>query len=457
MLITIIAGAFVLGVVILVHEFGHFIVAKVSGVFVKTFSVGFGKKLLKKRFGDTQYALSALPFGGYVKFAGEVDESTDDAPAEEPPSGEVPDREISPEKYFRNKRVLIKSAVIVAGPLMNFVLAIFIYTGIYNFQGIRVIPTTTIGHVIPDSPADSCGLQVWDEILAIDGKQVANWGEVNDAILEDWDSAKRFEVLRGGEKIDIGFKGKVKDNRISLGFLPHIPAKIGQVKRDAPAYKAGMRTGAIIEAINDTSITSYYEIEDVIHPRPGIPLVIQWSFDGEAHVDTVVPEAKKILKEGSKTELRIVGQIGVGPYYERKQVGFLKAVQMGSTAAYRMTAEILSFLKLLFTGKAGLDSLGGPILITQMAGDMARWGFNYLLYFLAFFSINLCIFNLLPFLPFDGGHLVLFLYEGAAQRRVNRRVREILTQVGFALIILLMTFVVIMDISRCAGTSPGLF
>ena len=126
------------------------------------------------------------------------------------------------------------------------------------------------------------------------------------------------------------------------------------------------------------------------------------------------------------------------------------------SAANGMIVEILSYLKLLVTGKMSIDTLGGPIRITQMAGDVARWGFDYLLFFLAFFSINLCIFNLLPLLPFDGGHLALLGVEGIIKRPVNRRLRDLLTQGGFILVILLMVFVVLLDLSRCSGSSPGL-
>jgi regulator of sigma E protease len=453
MLITIIAGVFVLGVVILVHEFGHFIVAKLSGIFVETFSVGFGKKLLRKRVGETEYALSALPFGGYVKFAGEdmgdAEEESRDAPAE------INEFEVPPERFFRNKRGLIRSAVLVAGPAMNYLLAILLYAGVYFSQGLHILPAAV--EVTPGSAADSCGIESGDEILAVDGIEVESWGDFSTAVIKNADEPKRLTILREGMTIEIDFKGIVEGDRVRLGFQPFISAQIGQIKRDAPAYRVGMREGAVIDAINDTLITSYYDLERIIHSNPDKALVIRWTYDGEARVDTLVPEAKKVLKAGSKTEMEIVGQIGIGPHYEKKPVGFFSAVHMGVTATLSMTSEILSFLKLFFTGKAGFDSLGGPILITQMAGDMARWGFNYLLYFLAFFSINLCIFNLLPILPFDGGHLSLFIVEGISRRKVNRRVREILTQVGFALIILLMTFVVIVDISRCAGTSPGLF
>lgn len=458
MLITILAGAFILSVVIIVHEFGHFIVAKKSGIFVKTFSVGFGKKLLKKRFGETVYALSLLPFGGYVKFAGESE--SEDAPDEAPRGGqadETSDSEIDPSRYFVKKRPLIRSAVVFAGPFSNYVLAIVLYIAMFATYGVPILPSTEIGEIVEGSVADSVGLQVGDRITAVDGEAVENWSEIEEGVLNERDQVKRLTVDRDGQQLEIEYRVKVENNVIDLGFYPYIPAKIGQVKRDAPAYRAGMRTGDTIVSINDTLITSYHDIERIIHNSPEIPLVIAWRSRQETRVDTITPEAKKVLKPGSRTEFQIVGQIGVGPFYGRERIVIHRAIAMGVKASNNMIREILSFLKLLFTGKAGIDTLGGPILITQMAGDMARWGFNYLIYFLAFFSINLCIFNLLPILPFDGGHLALFFYEGVTRRRVNRRVREILTQAGFVLLILLMAFVVLVDLSRCTGTSPGLF
>ncbi len=454
MIITILAGLFVLSAVIIVHEFGHFFVAKLSGVFVKTFSIGFGRKILKKRFGETQYAISILPFGGYVKFAGEAEASSKDE--KEPPSDEeLSDRDIDPKRYFRQKRVLIRSAVVLAGPLMNYVLAVAIYISVFLVQGLQVIPATTIGEVKVGSPADSVGLEAGDRILAVDGTAVDDWGDVLDRIVEDKENLKILKISRNDSLLDIPFKSGMKDGYIVLGFYAHLAPKIGRVKKDSPAERSGMQIGTIIKAINDTTVNSYYDVERIIHEHPSEPLVIKWTFNNIEHEDTLIPEAKKVLKEGSKTETTIVGQIGVGPFYAKEPVGFFPAVRMGYRSSKNMTLEILSFLKLLFTGKAGVDSLGGPIMITQMAGDMARWGFNYLLYFLAFFSINLSIFNLLPVLPFDGGHLFFFVIEGITRRKVKDRVREVLSQVGFILLIILMIFVVVMDISRCSGTTPG--
>ncbi|UCH82897.1 MAG: RIP metalloprotease RseP [Candidatus Latescibacterota bacterium] len=458
MLITILAGVFILSIVIVVHEFGHFIVAKKLGIFVKVFSVGFGRKILKKRIGDTVYALSALPFGGYVKFAGESENGEEKEAPRGQDTDEIDDSEIDPDKYFINKRPLVRSAVVFAGPFFNYVLAVFIYIAMYAIQGLQLPPTTTeIGKVSVDSPADSVGLMVHDKILRIDDCDVANWDDIVDAIYERRDTVMTLVIDRGGERIDVDFKCRVEGNRIRIGFQPMIPNVIGQIKRDGPAYKVGLRPGDAITAINDTTVASFYDIERIVHAKADVPLQVRWISKGVEHVDSITPVPKKVLKAGSKTEFDIVGQIGVGPKYESERVPLHRAVVMGFRSANNMIKEILSFLKLLFTGKTGVDALGGPILITQMAGDMARWGFNYLVYFLAFFSINLCIFNLLPILPFDGGHLTLFAYEGIARRRVNRRLKDLLTQGGFILLILLMVFVVVIDLSRCTGNSPTLF
>jgi len=263
-------------------------------------------------------------------------------------------------------------------------------------------------------------------------------------------------VERGEKVLEVTFRYRIENDRYVLGFSPLIPAAVGRVKRGSPADLAGMKRGAVIEAIGDSLVSSYYDVERMIHRSPGVPLVIRWRLGNQVHVDTLVPEPKKVPKERSVTDFTIVGQIGVGPLLEREPVGFVESWSMAFDSTHRMIGQILWFLKLLFTGKAGLRSLGGPILITQMAGDMARWGFNYLLYFLAFFSVNLFIFNLIPLLPFDGGHLAFFFIEAVTRRKVPKRLREMLVQAGFAMVIALMVLVVVMDLSRCSGSSPGI-
>jgi len=460
MLTTIVAGMFVLGVVVLVHEFGHFIVAKKAGVFVKTFSIGFGRKLLRRRFGETVYAISLLPFGGYVKFAGETEYADEPAPEaeadpqEETPPGpndEVPDGEIPVERYFLRKRGAVRAAVLVAGPFMNYVTAVVLYIGVFFVQGIQVVPTRTIGAVTPGSPADSAGIAAFDEIVAIDGEPVADWSHVESPFAEDPSAMRTLAMRRGEETYTVALRPREVDGRLQVGIAPYISSRIGRVQKAKPAWRAGIRPGDVIEAIADTTVTTYEEVRRMIHARPAQPVYIRWRHDGVARADTLVPEAKEVLASADGSEFTTVGVIGIGPHYERRRESFVGSMADGFSAANGMIATIVIYLKQLFTGHMGVKTLGGPILITQMAGDVANWGFDYLLLFLAFFNINLCIFNLLPLLPFDGGHLALLGWEGITRRPINRRLREWMTQGGFVLIILLMVFVVMLDLSRCSG------
>ncbi|MGD8413880.1 MAG: RIP metalloprotease RseP [Candidatus Latescibacterota bacterium] len=462
MFITLLAGAFVLGVVVLVHEFGHFIVAKWSGVFVKTFSVGFGKKILKRRWGETEYALSVLPFGGYVKFAGETEYYDDvqaEAEREDQPlkTDEIPDSEIPRERYFTTKPVAIRSAVLFAGPFMNYVLAVLLFIGMVWIKGTQVYPTTEIGEVAEGSAADSVGLMAGDRFESIDGVAVQNWGDVLDVLYDNVGTVKHMVVERGSKTLDMQLAARKVEDGYRYGIVARVPAKVGRVKRDKPAYKAGIGEGAVITAINDTTITTWEEMQTRIQNSPDKPLYVQWTQDGVAHADTIVPHAVKAVKPGTLDEFVVIGQVGITPYFVERRESLPTSIVMGFNTANAMIARIITYLGLLFTGKMGVDTLGGPILISQMAGDQARWGFDYLLGFLAFFSINLCIFNLIPLLPFDGGHLALLGYEAVARRPVNRRFRDIFAQAGFVLIILLMAFVIMLDVNRCSGSSPGLF
>ncbi|HKW13706.1 MAG TPA: RIP metalloprotease RseP [Candidatus Krumholzibacteria bacterium] len=460
MLTTIIAGAFVLGVVVIVHEFGHFIVAKLAGVYVKVFSIGFGKKLVRRKHGETVYAISALPFGGYVKFAGEselMDEPEPVPPGPRGPLDEVPDSEIPRSRYFTTQKKTVRAAVLLAGPFMNYLLAIVLYIGVFLFQGVVVVPTTRVGEVLADGPAQHAGIVPGDTIMTVSGKTVEHWSDIEDALLDKPTEPKTLHLRKDGVERDVQLQPKNEGTQVTLGLYPYVSSKIGRVQKGKPAYKAGIRPGAVIEAINDTVMTSYDDVRKIVNANPKKPIYMRWSVDGLAHADTIVPEPKQVLKDGSTTEFETVGVIGIGPYSERRREGLFEGISSGFGAANRMIVQILSYLKQLFTGQVGVRTLGGPLMVYQMAGDVANWGFDYLLLFLAFFNINLCVFNLMPLPPFDGGHLALLAYEGIARRPVNRRVREWVTQGGFVLVILLMAFVLVLDLTRCSGSAPGGF
>jgi len=460
MLQTIIAGAFVLGVVVIVHEFGHFIVAKLAGVYVKVFSVGFGKKLWRWRHGETVYALSVLPFGGYVKFAGESDLNDEPAPPEDPavrrgPLDEVPDSEIPEHRYFTRKSKWWRAAVLFAGPFMNYLLAVLLYIGVLLVQGEQYVPTTRVGEVVAGGPAEAAGMAPGDSILSIDGTPVGDWSAIATHLIDNADNDMSLVLRRDGADTTITYRVAYENERMTLGFYPWISSRVGRVQKGKPAARAGMEVGSVIEAINDTLVTSYEDVRRIVNANPNRPLYVRWTHEGLAHADTITPEAREVLKEGSTTEFETVGLVGIGPYYEKRREGLFSAIKNGFNAANTMIAQILHYLGQLLTGQMGVKTLGGPILITQMAGDAANLGFDYLLTFLAFFNINLCVFNLIPLLPFDGGHLALLGWEGISRRPVNRRLRELLTQGGFILIILLMAFVLVLDLTRCSGSTPG--
>jgi len=459
MLITLLAFVFVLSIVIVVHEFGHFIVAKKLGIFVKVFSLGFGRKIVKKRFGETVYAISALPFGGYVKFAGE----TESGEAKEAPRGgdadEITDADIDPKRYFVNKRPLVRSAVVFAGPFANYVLTILILVGMLTVHGQSApIGTTTILEVMPGSPADSVGLRRKDVILKIDGEPVVEWAGVHEAVWKHREGLMRIEILRDQDTLAFELKSAIKNKRSYIGVYPYTTPIIGVVKRDGPAYRVGMRPGAVVEAINDTTIAGFDDIARICRENPSVPLAVRWTQGGVQHTDSIIPVPKRSPKEGSKTEYEIVGEIGVGPRVRKERVPLPRAVLLALETPGSWISQMFSGLGLLFERRADLrDVLGGPILIAQVAGETARWGFDHLMNFLAVLSLTLCVFNLLPMLPFDGGHLVLHCYEGVARRPVNRRLRDILTQAGFVLLVALMILVVVLDLSRCASSLPGFF
>lgn len=443
MVLTIMAFFFVLGIVVLVHELGHFIVAKMNGIFVLTFSFGFGPKLIKKRIGETEYAVSALPFGGYVKFAGESEEEESKEQGKENVEIDIPE-----DRLYRSKSPLQKMCVVLAGPLMNALLALMIYIFIAWFQGLYVTPSTVVLEVEENSPAALAGFRPNDRILEINGGEFSYWEEIDRLVIFEEGAKSVFRVQRGADTLmmDIAPEYNPETGLWKLGIASPLPAKVGNVKRDSPAEKAGIRPGARILSINDTTVTYYRELQETIHSRLGISMKFAWSLDGEIYSADIIPAPVETAAEGERLDVVKIGGIGIGPPYEKVRISFLEAIEYGSNAFFSLIVSIVDFLGKLFTGKATVRAVGGPLRVGIMAGDMLRWGFSYLIYFLAFFSLNLAIFNLLPILPFDGGHFVLYCVELVLGRRIDRRIQNALMHVGFIILIALMVFILFVDV-----------
>ncbi|RJP82892.1 MAG: RIP metalloprotease RseP [Desulfobacteraceae bacterium] len=341
----------VLGVLIFVHELGHFLVARFFGVGVEKFSLGFGPKIFGKKIGITDYRISAIPLGGYVKMI-----------------GEEPDAELDPKDIplsFTHKHVLKRICIVAAGPLFNFLLAIVIFFGFFQIYGTHTLKPI-VGKVQEESPAEKSGLQQGDLIFAINNENVSTWEEMAERIGQSNGGILAISIKRGDE----------------------------------------IRT---------------FTVEPVL-------------------------KADKNLF-GEEIERYIVGITASGEVFSRK-LNPIQAFSESLSHTYKVTVLMFVGIGKLIQGSISADNLGGPIMIAQMAGDQAKEGFENLLYFIAFISINLAILNFLPIPVLDGGHLLFFFIEAVRGRPVSIRVREIAQQGGMFVLLLLMIFVFYNDVMR---------
>ncbi len=462
---TLLAFLITLGLVVIVHELGHFIFCKLFGVYVKTFSIGIGPKILRKRWGETEYVLSAIPFGGYVKMAGEgmMEEIQDTGTWEERkyPLGTEEgnaeaagmDEGIPQDRQFHAKPAWQRLMVFVAGPLFNVILAFVLYAGLIMVDGLQTIPFTRVGDVVPDSPALAAGLRVGDVITAVNGTPVEDWGGVQDLLLppeiRDGRTAPsaRVTINRDGHTLDLRFQPEFVDSS-GYWFLGLEPwnTTVGLVQKGGPADRLGLHRGDVILSVDGQEVTSFGQIARLIHDRAGRPISLVWERDGRTMSGVVTPQLKEIAPGQS------AGRIFMEPYYGIRRVGVGQALSLGwqrTVTTIKVTVQTLGdFVR----RKLGLDSVGGPLRIGQAAGEMLRWSFGHLMYFVAFFSINLFLLNLLPIPVLDGGHVLFLLLEVArGGRPVPERVQAIATQMGLIFLLLFMTFVVVLDVWKVTG------
>jgi regulator of sigma E protease len=362
--------------------------------------------------------------------------------------------DVPEDRYYRSKTPWQRMSVVLAGPFMNAVLALILFIMSVWMQGVFVAsPRDIIVSVTPDSPAELAGFMPGDVVISINGERVEAGREIADLITYDEDAISRFVVLRLTDtlEMDVSPAWNEEAERLVVGIFSYSRPMIGDVKRDGPAYDAGMRGGAMVLSVNDTTINTYIELEQLVHDRLDIPLDFVWVQDGDTMSATITPEGMDAAKEGEKLDIIQVGAIGINEHYEKEKVDFGESVKLGAKAYREMFVGIMQFLKKLVTGNASIRAVGGPLRVGVMAGEMVRWGFNYLVSFIAFFSLNLAIFNLLPVLPFDGGHFVIFLVEGLTGRKPSPKVEEVMGQVGFIVLIALMAFIFAVDIFNLFG------
>jgi len=446
---SVIAFIVALGILVAIHEFGHFWVARKVGIKVLRFSIGFGKSLWSRvgKVDGTEYTIAAIPLGGYVKM---LDERVDAVPAGE--------------RYraFNQQPLWARAAVVIAGPLANFLLAIAAFW-LVMMIGIRgVVPM--LGPVTPDSPAALGGFQEQDRLLAINGTPTPSWSDARLVLLDsglntDKPALIEVETVDGSRTTrELSLSGtqvlKESGDPISrMGFntwFPEIEPLIGQVLPDGAASSSGMLAGDRILSVNDEAITTWREFVAVVQPSANQLLNISVERDGQTLELGITPQAVEV---GGNT----IGRIGVSEnqsaaLFEQSRVtvqyppgtAFIKALNR----TWEMTKLMLNMLVKLVVGQASLDNISGPISIAQFAGQSASVGIDHYINFVAMISISLAVLNLLPIPMLDGGHLLYFAIEAVTRKPVSERVQIIGQQIGLVLLGGLMFLAFYNDIWR---------
>jgi regulator of sigma E protease len=427
-LYSLAAFIFVLGVLVFVHELGHFLVARWLGIRVITFSIGFGPKLFSFRRGDTEYAISILPLGGYVKMAGE---NPDD------PQTGARDEFLSRPKWDRFR-------ILVAGPAMNILLSVGLMT-IVLAQGAQVPifqdDPVDVGVVEKGSPAERGGVKPGDRIVKVGSMSVATWQQFYMTIGGRAEQDVPITLLREGRETvlrvtpDATTKMKIGD----IGVLPNVHPSIRTIEGGSPADKAGIKPGDVVLALNGDPITFSGQLSSGIKKFPEKAITIRVKRDG-AELDIVVTPRR----QGS------VGIIGVGILdpFKMVQPGPLEAVKLSIGKNVEFGGMILQVLGGLFTRETSPRQLMGPVAIAQMSGDYAAAGWIALFTFMASLSLNLGLLNLLPIPVLDGGHIFIMAVEGLVRRDFSFKVKERLLFAGFVVLMMLMVTVVFNDLSR---------
>lgn len=430
MLLYILSFVFVLGILVFVHELGHFLVAKKAGIRVDQFSLGYPPKAIGIKVGETEYCLSWLPLGGYVKVAGMADFGSEETKGEP--------------WEFQSKPRWVQMSVMIAGPAMNFLLGFLLLLGLRMTSGeYAFLNDTRVGQIETTSPLHAAGLLPGDRIVTVNDMGVSDWEEMSNAFLAGMGQVVPIDIQRGDmrQSLLVDMNNLPKDG---LGIGPYITTEVGAVMAGMPAEAAGLQTGDIVTAINGVPVTMWWEMSREISAYPDREIEIVWLRNQMEMSARIVPQS---FAEGGKT----VGRIGINNASERTPVSFGKALRRSGSETIGLSTAIFGFVKRLVSGQESGKSLAGPVGIFQMVGQSAERGFSHLIWFMAMLSINLGVLNLLPIPMLDGGHLMILSVEALARRNLSSRHKEILQQAGFAFLLFLILYVTFNDIGRISG------
>ncbi len=439
MLIYPLAFLVTLGVLVTIHELGHFIVARWSGVRIVRFSVGFGKPLWSRfdRRG-TEFALAAIPLGGYVRM---LDERDSDEGVE-----------IGPDDITYNQLgVWWRLAIALAGPLANFVLAAFVYWCLAVAGTTNFVPM--VGQVDPASPIARAGLGDYRELVGIDGRPVRNWPEVVLALSDRMGDSGVIRIAsrpfgaEGATTVEVPIRdwqrGVMDPDLLgSLGIVPDDPALSGQLAPDGPAARAGVRAWDRITTIDGRPIDSWRALVEEIRASPGKPMAWTLVRNGVLLTLTVTPD-RRLAEDGSE-----IGFVGMHWATNEVHYGPLEAISMSIAETGAKTAMIFGHLRKMVVGEVSVRNMAGVVTIAKVAGDSVQVGWQAYAGLLALLSLSLGILNLLPIPLLDGGHVLYCLVELIGRRPVPERIQLLGAQIGLLLVGSLIVLTIINDISR---------
>ncbi|SDJ57719.1 RIP metalloprotease RseP [Microbulbifer yueqingensis] len=445
---TVLWALVALGVLVSFHEFGHFLVARLCGVKVLRFSVGFGRRLVSRydRHG-TEFTVSAIPLGGYVKMLDERE-------------GPVPPEQLG--QAFNRKNVWARIAIAAAGPLANFLLAIVLFWAV--FMGGTAGPVPVVGEVEPGSIAARAGLETGQEILAVDGQPTPTWQALNWRLANRLGDSGTIEFTVRYPDSDLEYHSVADIDRWLAGqevpdpvaetglelWTPPVTMTLAQVTPESPAAAAGLKAGDRIVSTDSRVFESWEEWTGYVRARADQPLKVGVERNGERLDLTVIP-ALVTLESGER-----IGRIGVLPVVESwpedrvrtYHYGVLGALVKGTKETWDKTLFTLNSLKKLVFGQLSTKNLSGPITIAKVAGTSAEAGWQSFLSLLALLSVSLGVLNLLPIPVLDGGHLLYYGIEVIKGSPVSERVQMIGLQVGMALVLGIMGLALYNDILR---------
>lgn len=449
---TLIYFILALSSLVLIHEWGHFFIARRAGIRVEAFSIGFGPKLFSLRRGETEYRVSALPFGGYVKLFGED-------PVSEAEGDEAKAREIarSPEA-FSGKPLWARLATVLAGPGMNLVLALVVMPIVFMIgrqqPAILDQPPVVIG-LKGGSPAEAAGLLEGDRILAIDGKKMENWSEVLDWIILHPDTETVVQFQRGTIEKEVPLNvvtSPLSEHPIGyagfepLFFFGNAPV-VGEVSPGSAAARAGLQSGDRILSVNDKPTPYWTDLTDHIRASQGSDLRMIVQRGAEQIELGVKPE----YNEAYKAWLIGISKKLDSSHFVLRRYGFLESLDLGLKENLRLFALTGDVLYRLVRLELSYKTLGGPLQIAQATGAAAESGLGEFLFFLCFLSLQLGVLNLLPIPVLDGGHILFMGIEAIRRKPVSLKFRNALTQMGFVFLVGLMILITINDVDRIWG------